>query len=98
MAIEQVVIPRGKSIQLLPRPSHIISIQIDLIEKYKLKWELVGEEPGVFLRILPLEAGIEEKNLPQLVVDGNSTFEEVRSPDGFRSSQNGAARLPRLPE
>ncbi|XP_026658768.1 protein SEEDLING PLASTID DEVELOPMENT 1 isoform X2 [Phoenix dactylifera] len=41
LAIEQVVIPRGKSMQLLPRPSHIISIQIDLIEKYKLKWELV---------------------------------------------------------
>lgn len=96
-AIEQVVVPRGKSVQLLPRPSHIISLQTDLIERYKLKWELVGQEPSVSLRILPLQAGIEEK-FPDLVVGSSSTFEDFSSCDGLRSLQDGVTRLPLLPE
>jgi len=54
LAIEQVVIPKGESVQLLPRPASIISSQVDLVESFSLKWEVVGQEPNSRVRILPL--------------------------------------------
>ncbi|XP_065043387.1 protein SEEDLING PLASTID DEVELOPMENT 1-like isoform X2 [Musa acuminata AAA Group] len=100
LAIEQIVIPQGKSLQLLPRPPHIIPVQIDLIKKYKLKWEMVGQEPGVYLRIfpLPLQAGIGEKKSVDQVVDENIELDDLRSFGGTESSQSGVPRLPLLPE
>nr|XP_009404496.1 PREDICTED: uncharacterized protein ycf45 isoform X2 [Musa acuminata subsp. malaccensis] len=100
LAIEQIVIPRGKSVQLLPRPPHIIPVQIDLIKKYKLKWEMVGQEPGVYLRIfpLPLLAGIGEKKSVGQVVDENIELDDLRSFGDTESSQSGVPRLPLLPE
>ncbi|XP_064968729.1 protein SEEDLING PLASTID DEVELOPMENT 1 isoform X3 [Musa acuminata AAA Group] len=100
LAIEQIVIPQGKSVQLLPRPPHIIPVQIDLIKKYKLKWEMVGQEPGVYLRIfpLPLLAGIGEKKSVGQVVDENIELDELRSFSDTESSQSGIPRLPLLPE
>ncbi|CAL9184689.1 unnamed protein product [Musa hybrid cultivar] len=100
LAIEQIVIPQGKSVQLLPRPPHIIPVQIDLIKKYKLKWEMVGQEPGVYLRIfpLPLLAGIGEKKSVGQVVDENIELDDLRSFGDTESSQSGVPRLPLLPE
>lgn len=60
VAIEQVVIPKGKPVELLPRPSPIITLQVDLIQKYQLRSETVGQEPEVRLRILPFQAGIDD--------------------------------------
>ncbi|KAG6476814.1 hypothetical protein ZIOFF_066062 [Zingiber officinale] len=96
LAIEKIVIPQDKSVQLLPRPPHIISGQIGLIKKYKLKWETVGEHPMVYLRILPLQSGIGGKH-----VDANGGTSELEDLDCFDSidiSQHGIARLPLLPE
>ncbi|XP_042434822.1 protein SEEDLING PLASTID DEVELOPMENT 1-like [Zingiber officinale] len=96
LAIEKIVIPQDKSVQLLPRPPHIISGQIGLIKKYKLKWETVGEHPMVYLRILPLQSGIGGKH-----VDANGGSSELEDLDCFDSidiSQHGIARLPLLPE
>ncbi|URE10890.1 AAA domain (dynein-related subfamily) [Musa troglodytarum] len=100
LAIEQIVIPQGKSVRLLPRPPHIIPVQIDLIKKYKLKWEMVGQEPGVHLRIfpLPLQAGIGGKKSVDQVVDENIELDDLRSFGGTESSQSGVPRLPLLPE
>lgn len=93
MAIEKIVIPQDKSVQLLPRPPHIISGQIGLIKKYKLKWEMVGEHPTVYLRILPLQSGIGGKH-----VDANGGTSELEDLDSFGISQHGIARLPLLSE
>lgn len=60
VAIEQVVIPKGKPVELLPRPSPIITLQVDLIQKYQLRSETVGQEPEDRLRILPFQAGIDD--------------------------------------
>lgn len=84
--------------QLLPRPSHIISMQIELIERYKLKWEKVGREPHFSLCILPLPLDTKEKGPLYQVVDTGSELEDLFSLDDMSSSQNGVARLPLLPD
>ncbi|WOL02106.1 hypothetical protein Cni_G10825 [Canna indica] len=97
LAIEQIVIPQGKSVQLLPRPPHIIQIQIGLIKKFKLKWEILDQDPTVCLRILPLQSGIREKTSVD-VVDGSIKVKNLSSSDDIEGLQNGVARLPLLPE
>lgn len=98
LAIEQVVIPKGEQVQLLPRPSHVLSVQIELIERYKLKWEKVGGEPHFSICILPLPLDIKEKRPSDQVLDDVRKLDEFFSSDGMNSSQNGVARLPFLPE
>ncbi|ONK66745.1 uncharacterized protein A4U43_C06F11510 [Asparagus officinalis] len=98
LAIEQVVIPKEEQVQLLPRPSCIISMQIELIERYKLKWEKVGREPHFSLCILPLPLDTKEKGPLYQVVDTGSELEDMFSLDDMSSSQNGVARLPLLPD
>ncbi|KAJ4976423.1 hypothetical protein NE237_001529 [Protea cynaroides] len=39
LAIEQVVIPKGEPVELLARSSYIMSLQMDLIQKYQLQSE-----------------------------------------------------------
>ncbi|CAL5046101.1 unnamed protein product [Urochloa decumbens] len=87
LAIEQVVIPKGESVQLLPRPPSIISSQVDLIESFSLKWEVVGQEPNSHVRILP-HFTAEEGNVAELTDSG--------SPDDTDHTQ--ITRLPFLPE
>lgn len=93
LAIEQTVIPKGESVLLLPRYQAIISAQIELIESFRLKWETVRRDPHICLRILPLETGSEEDELDLNFGDLSDT--EENDTDG---SQNGAARLPNLPD
>ncbi|XP_039143439.1 protein SEEDLING PLASTID DEVELOPMENT 1-like isoform X3 [Dioscorea cayenensis subsp. rotundata] len=88
-AVEHVVIPRGESVQLLPRPSQIISVQIDLIENYKLKWEKVGEESNMHLRVLPFHFNT-DKTKPEL--------KELSITDDVNNMTNGVVRLPLLPD
>ncbi|KAH7658112.1 P-loop containing nucleoside triphosphate hydrolase protein [Dioscorea alata] len=88
-AVEHIVIPRGENVQLLPRPSQIISVQIDLIENYKLKWERVGEEPNMYLRVLPFHFNT-DKTKPEL--------KELSITDDVNNMTNGVVRLPLLPD
>ena len=53
LAVEQLVLPQGKPVELLPRPSHIRKMQHELVERYRLKSASFGEEPNRRLRIYP---------------------------------------------
>lgn len=61
---------------------------------------MVGQEPGVYLRIfpLPLQSSIEEKKSVDQVVDENIELDDLRSFGGTESSQSAVPRLPLLPE
>lgn len=61
---------------------------------------MVGQEPGVYLRIfpLPLQAGIGEKKSVDQVVDENIELDNLRNFGDTESSQSGVPRLPLLPE
>lgn len=91
LAIEQVVIPSAESVQLLPRPPHIVSAQIELIESFNLEWEMKGQEPCVYLCIFPHQS--KAKN--QVTTDDSGDLSWNENPNG---SQNGVARLPLLPK
>ncbi|KAI4977093.1 hypothetical protein ZWY2020_050700 [Hordeum vulgare] len=100
LAVEQVVIPKGESVQLLPRPSTIISSQVNLVKSFNLKWEVTGQEPNACLRILPQFADRE-----QVAASEQETSETAPgltdsdgSSDGMDYTQSGVTRLPFLPE
>lgn len=96
LAIEQVVIPKGESVQLLPRPSSIISSQVDLIESFKLKWEVIGQDPNAYLKILPQFADTEDATVVEQETATGLTDSD--SSDDMGCTQNGVTRLPFLPE
>ncbi|XP_050370102.1 protein SEEDLING PLASTID DEVELOPMENT 1 [Argentina anserina] len=101
IAIEQVVIPKGEPVDLLPRSPHIMPLQIDLIRKYKLEAEKIGHEADVRLRILPYHATVIEENhtSKRTANDDDDEFDEV---SGTNGSTNGSLptveRLPLLPD
>jgi stage III sporulation protein SpoIIIAA len=53
LAVEQIVIPKGQPVELLPRSSQVRKMQHELIEHYRLKSHSFGEEPNRRLRIYP---------------------------------------------
>ena len=53
LAVEQIVIPKGQPVELLPRSSHVRKMQHELVEHYHLKSDSFGEEPNRRLRIYP---------------------------------------------
>lgn len=53
LAVEQIVIPTGQPVELLPRSSRIRKIQHELVEHYRLHSDSFGEEPNRRLRIYP---------------------------------------------
>ncbi len=53
LAVEQIVIPKGQPVELLPRSALIRKIQHELIEHYHLKSQSFGDEPNRRLRIYP---------------------------------------------
>ncbi len=53
LAVEQLVLPRGQSVELLPRSPKIRRMQHELVEHYQLTSESFGEEPHRRLRIYP---------------------------------------------
>ncbi len=53
LAVEQIVIPKGQPVELLPRYSLIRRMQHELVEHYQLRSESFGTEPNRRLRIFP---------------------------------------------
>jgi stage III sporulation protein SpoIIIAA len=53
LAVEQIVIPKGQPVELLPRPAQVRKMQHELIEHYRLQSQSFGEEPNRRLRIYP---------------------------------------------
>jgi hypothetical protein len=53
LAVEQIVIPKGQPVELLPRSAHVRKMQHELVEHYRLKSHSFGEEPNRRLRIYP---------------------------------------------
>lgn len=53
LAVEQIVIPKGQPVELLPRPAKVRKMQHELAEHYRLKSNSFGEEPNRRLRIYP---------------------------------------------
>lgn len=53
LAVEQVVLPKGQPVELLPRAAHIRKMQHELVEHYQLQSSSFGSEPHRRLRIYP---------------------------------------------
>jgi stage III sporulation protein SpoIIIAA/predicted RNA-binding protein Jag len=53
LAVEQVVIPKGQPVELLPRSASVRKLQHEFIEHYRLKSSSFGTEPNRRLRIYP---------------------------------------------
>ncbi|BAU11328.1 single-stranded nucleic acid binding R3H [Leptolyngbya sp. NIES-3755] len=53
LAVEQIVIPKGQPVELLPRSATVRKMQHELVEHYRLKSRSFGEEPNRRLRIYP---------------------------------------------
>ncbi|UBF25127.1 AAA family ATPase [Kovacikia minuta CCNUW1] len=53
LAVEQIVIPKGQPVELLPRSAEVRRMQHELVEHYHLKSRSFGEEPNRRLRIYP---------------------------------------------
>jgi stage III sporulation protein SpoIIIAA len=53
LAVEQIVIPKGQPVELLPRSAKVRKMQHELVEHYRLKSTSFGEEPNRRLRIFP---------------------------------------------
>lgn len=99
IAIEQVVIPKGESIELLPRPSNVMSLQMDLIQKYQLEAERIGTESDVRLRILPHHSRMDEEGKISERDNATGELDDFVSANG---DPNGSLyvvdRLPLLPD
>jgi stage III sporulation protein SpoIIIAA len=53
LAVEQIVIPQGQPVELLPRSSKVRKMQHELVEHYRLNSDSFGNEPHRRLRIYP---------------------------------------------
>ncbi|AUC60881.1 Putative regulatory protein, contains AAA+ NTPase domain and putative R3H ssDNA-binding domain [Cyanobacterium sp. HL-69] len=53
LAVEQIVIPQGQPVELLPRNAKVRKMQHELIEHYRLRSDSFGNEPNRRLRIYP---------------------------------------------
>jgi stage III sporulation protein SpoIIIAA len=53
LAVEQIVIPTGQPVELLPRSAKVRKMQHELVEHYRLHSDSFGDEPNRRLRIYP---------------------------------------------
>ncbi|MCY7322112.1 MAG: AAA family ATPase, partial [Phormidesmis sp. CAN_BIN36] len=53
LAVEQIVIPKGQPVELLPRSAMVRKMQHELVEHYRLQSRSFGDEPNRRLRIYP---------------------------------------------
>ena len=53
LAVEQIVIPQGQPVELLPRSAKVRKMQHELVEHYRLHSDSFGSEPNRRLRIYP---------------------------------------------
>jgi predicted RNA-binding protein Jag len=51
--VEQIVIPKGQPVELLPRSAKVRKMQHELVEHYRLKSNSFGDEPNRRIRIYP---------------------------------------------
>jgi stage III sporulation protein SpoIIIAA len=53
LAVEQIVLPKGQPVELLPRSASVRKMQHELVERYHLTSSSFGNEPNRRLRIYP---------------------------------------------
>ena len=53
LAVEQVVMPQGKPVELLPRTQCVLKMQADLVRRYRLRSDVFGEAETSRLRVFP---------------------------------------------
>ncbi|CAK9137850.1 unnamed protein product [Ilex paraguariensis] len=99
IAVEQIVIPKGEPVELLPRPSNIILLQKDLIRKYNLQSERVGSESDIRLRILPFQSMEDEDTQTSERTEADNEFDELFNVNAeANGSPNTLEKLPFLPD
>ncbi|XP_021743138.1 uncharacterized protein ycf45-like [Chenopodium quinoa] len=101
IAIEQNVILNGEPVELLPRPPHILSFQVDLAQSYQLQSEIIGQGAESRLRIIPFYSNALGKQDTEATDAGHAatTTDEVMD---IIENTNGLPysldRLPILPD
>ncbi|KAL9232458.1 hypothetical protein vseg_007569 [Gypsophila vaccaria] len=99
IAIEELVIPKGEAVELLPRPSNILLLQVRLARKYNLQSEILGSEPEARLCILPLYLNTHDKQKDKNAIDADNTLEEFMHTNGNGNDpSHSTGRLPILPD
>ena len=53
LAVEQVVMPEGRPVELLPRSERVRRMQADLISRYRLRSDVFGQADQCRLRVFP---------------------------------------------
>ena len=53
LAVEQVVMPQGRPVELLPRSERVRRMQADLVQRYRLRSDVFGQAGHCRLRVLP---------------------------------------------
>ena len=53
LAVEQVVMPEGRPVELLPRSERVRQMQADLVSRYRLRSDVFGQEGTCRLRVFP---------------------------------------------
>ena len=53
LAVEQVVVPLGRPVELLPRSEEVRRMQADLVERYRLRSDVFGQADQRRLRVFP---------------------------------------------
>ena len=53
LAVEQVVMPQGRPVELLPRTDRVLRMQKDLVSRYRLRSDVFGEANSSRLRVFP---------------------------------------------
>ncbi len=53
LALEQVVVPLGRPVELLPRSKRIIDMQAELVTRYRLRSDVFGQANQQHLRVYP---------------------------------------------
>ena len=53
LAVEQVVMPEGRPVELLPRSERVRQMQADLVSRYRLRSDVFGQADTCRLRVFP---------------------------------------------
>ena len=53
LAVEQIVMPQGRPVELLPRNENVLQMQADLVARYSLQSDVYGSSDQRRLRVFP---------------------------------------------